>query len=168
MRARNKELERQLQRLISHAKNNQQIGEQLHQWSCRMLAEPSADQLSGHIIRSLTEVFDLDSIAIRTWGVLESEHDDVNDESTGFISGLNQPYCGPASSQPVLGWLSEPVGSVAIVPLTVLSDCAGAIVMGSHQSDRFTEDMEIDFLVMIGELCASALSRVPLSPELEA
>lgn len=170
LRARNKELERQLRLLVGNAKSNQHIGEQLHQWSCRMLAEPHAEQLPGHIIRSLTEVFDLDSIALRTWGPMESGHDDITEADIQFTTALEQPYCGEASSQPVLSWLSETVNSVAIIPLYLqpASECVGAVVLGAQEKTRFTDDMERDFLIMIGELCAAALSRLPLTPHLQA
>ncbi|HLS42889.1 MAG TPA: DUF484 family protein [Paenalcaligenes sp.] len=170
LRARNKELEQQLRKLVGNARSNQKIGEQLHHWSCRMLAEPHAEQLPGHIIRSLTEVFDLDSIALRTWHLIDCGHDDVDDADIQFISSLSKPYCGPCDSQPVLRWLSEPAKSLAIIPLYLQpsGDCVGTLVLASQDEDRFSSDMEVDFLQTIGELSAYALSRLPLTPHLQA
>lgn len=170
LRSQNKELSQQLRLLVGHAKSNQKIGEQLHQWSCRMLAEPHAEQLPGHIIRSLTEIFDVDSITMRSWQFIDLGHNDISVKDIHFIKSLTQPYCGPITSPDIAAWLSEPAQSMAIVPLFLASaeDCIGALVMGSQDSQRFTIDMETDFLVRIGELCAAALSRLPLTPHLQA
>src|SRR5690606_29705769 len=83
LRARAKDLEWKLSGLVHNASGNERISKTLADWCCRMLAEDDATQIPAHIVRSLGDLFELPTIALRLWdlpGLQDSEfNEDVND-----------------------------------------------------------------------------------------
>ncbi len=158
--------ELQLQSLVYNASGNQKINSALMQWCARMLAEPDAKQLPAHIVRSLSDQFDLDSIALRVWELPELANSefaqDVNADTINYANSLDKPYCGPATDQIILDWLASPAQSVAIIPLHTLQSnkLIGLLVFGSEDAQRFSSDMGTDFLMLIAALTGAALSRL--------
>src|SRR5690606_17600768 len=125
-----------------------------------------AAQLPGHIVRSLSDLFELQSIALRIWDVpsmADSEFcQDVNDNIRQYTASLTTPYCGPLQDQEAASWLGSPPASLAIVALRPLgsSEPFGLLVLGSEDAERFTSDMATDFLTVISDLAGEALSRL--------
>lgn len=166
LRTKTKDLEWKLSGLIHNATGNEKISKTLRAWCCRMLAEENAAQLPGHIVRSLGDLFDLQSIALRLWdlpSMADSEFcQDVTDSIRQYTQELAQPYCGPLQGQEAAGWLGTPPASLAIVPLRP-SDSAepfGLLVLGSDDPERFTLDMATDFLGVISDLASASLCRL--------
>ena len=173
LRARVKEHEHRLMQLLHNAGGNERINQALMQWCARMLAEPDAAQIPAHIIRSLSDQFDLSAIALRVWGIPALEDSefaqDVSADIRAYADTLEQPYCGPLKDQEPARWLaSEPV-SLAILPLRTLNGTApiGLLVLGSDDANRFTPDMGTAFLSLIASLAGAALGRLD-SPAPEA
>lgn len=166
LRARAKAHEARLMQLLHHASGNEQITQSLMLWCARMLGEADAAQIPAQIIRSLTDQFDLDAIALRTWdlaGLQDSEFaQDVTPAIRAFAQTLAAPYCGPFEDQAVAAWLAKPVASLAILPLKTLTGNApvGLLVLGSEDPERFTPDMGTDFLELIARLAGAALGRL--------
>lgn len=166
LRAKAKDLEWKLSGLVGNATANERINKALHAWCCRMLAEHNPEQLPGHIVRSLGDLFELPTIALRLWDVPEladSEFtQDVDDLVRDFAGALAKPYCGPLRGQQVAAWLGTPPASLAIVALRPPgSDTPfGLLVLGSDDVHRYTEDMGTAFLDTVGELAGAALSRL--------
>jgi uncharacterized protein YigA (DUF484 family) len=166
LRGRVKEQEQRLMQLLHHAGGNERIHQALMQWCARMLAEPDAQQIPAHIVRSLTDQFDLDAIALRVWNLPALTDtglaQDVNDEIRQQAAALQQPYCGPLKDQAAAGWLATEPASLAILPLRALNQeqPIGLLVMGSADPQRFTTDMSTDFLQLIASLAGAALGRL--------
>lgn len=158
LRAKNKELERKLHTLIENASANQRIADQLRTWTCTMLAETDTAQLPLHIQESLTEVFDLDAIALHCWEDFVTT--DAPEELHKYAQALTSPRCG-IPPQEVLALLPDSIQSVAIVPLLhpVTQKNSGVLILGATQAERFATDMGTEFLLNIGQLCSAALSR---------
>ncbi|WP_397476301.1 DUF484 family protein [Pusillimonas sp.] len=175
LRAKTKDLEWKLSGLIHNAAGNQKISKTLMAWCCRMLAEDDATQLPGHIVRSLGDLFDLQAIALRLWGLsalADSEfNQDVTDSIRQYARDLAKPYCGPMQNQEAAGWLGTPPASLAIVALRPADsdEPFGLLVLGSDDPERFTADMATDFLSTINDLASASLCRlrtpVHMSPE---
>ncbi|WP_322995993.1 DUF484 family protein [Castellaniella sp.] len=166
LRNRIKEHEHRLMQLLQNAGGNERISQSLMHWCARMLAEPDASQIPGHIIRSLGDQFDLDAVALRVWGLdmlQDSEFaQDVSPEIRQYATDLNQPYCGPLKGQEAATWLATEPVSLAILPLRTLHDPApiGLLVLGSADTQRYTSDMATDFLAQIAALAGAALGRL--------
>jgi uncharacterized protein YigA (DUF484 family) len=166
LRSRAKDLEWRLAGLIHNAGSNEKISASLNAWCRRMLAEPDARKLPGHIVRSLSDLFDLPAIALRLWnlpGLGESEFtQDVTDSIKAYAQGLAKPYCGPLQDQEAAQWLGQPPASLAIVALHPDSDATpfGLLVLGSDDAEHFTADMATDFLEVINGLASASLLRL--------
>lgn len=166
LRTKTKDLEWKLSGLIHNAVGNEKISKTLKAWCCRMLAEENATQLPGHIVRSLSDLFDLPAIALRLWdfpALADSEFSqDVTDSIRQYAQQLSKPYCGPIHGQEVAGWLGTPPASLAIVALRPAdsSQPFGLLVLGSEDAGRFTQDMATDFLDTINELASASLCRL--------
>src|SRR3546814_16866159 len=63
LRTRAKDLEWKLAGLRRNASGNEKISASLNAWCRRMLAEPDARNLPAHMVRSLSDLFDLPTIA---------------------------------------------------------------------------------------------------------
>ncbi|KAA0889474.1 DUF484 family protein [Pusillimonas sp. ANT_WB101] len=174
LRARSKDLEWKLSGLVHNATSNEKISITLNDWCCRMLAEDDAQQIPGHIVRSLSDLFDLPTIALRLWDLskLTDENEfaqDVTHEIRTFARDLTEPYCGPFHNQEVAGWLGTPPVSLAIVALRPAAggEPIGLLVMGSDDLERFTPDMGTAFLETINRLASASLLRLqgPTRPD---
>jgi uncharacterized protein YigA (DUF484 family) len=170
LRARVKEHEHRLMQLLHHAGGNERINQSLMQWCARMLAEPDALQIPAHIIRSLSDQFDLSAIALRVWDIQalqDSEFaQDVTATIRAYAQSLPQPYCGPLKDQEAASWLGTEPASLAILPLHPLTGGGplGLLVLGSQDADRFKPDMGTTFLELIASLAGAALSRLGVVP----
>jgi uncharacterized protein YigA (DUF484 family) len=166
LRTRTKDLEWKLAGLMHTASNNERISIALNAWCRRMLAEPDATALPAHMIRGLSDLFDLPAIALRLWGLPglgESEFtQDVTESVKAYAQDLTQPYCGPLAGQEAASWLGSPPSSMAIVALRADAspDTLGLLVLGSDDPDRFTPDMATDFLQIINGLASASLLRL--------
>ncbi len=167
LRTKAKELEWKLSGLIHNASGNEKISKTLTAWCSRMLAEPDPLNLPGHIVRSLSDLFDLPAIALRLWDIPALGHDneftqDVTPSIRQYAQELQHPYCGPLKEQEAASWLGTPPASLAIVALKPHSRTQpfGLLVLGSDETDRFTPDMGTAFLGTINELASASLTRL--------
>src|SRR5690606_12855876 len=165
LRAKTKDLEWKLSGLIHNATGNEKISKTLMAWCCRMLAENDATQLPGHIVRSLGDLFDLQSIALRLWNLPALDNSEFNQDITDgirqFARDLSTPYCGPLQDQEAAGWLGTPPASLAIVALRPADSTEpfGLLVLGSDHAERFTTDMATDFLSTINDWARASWCR---------
>ncbi|WP_368646442.1 DUF484 family protein [Castellaniella ginsengisoli] len=166
LRARVKEHEHRLMQLLHNAGGNERINQSLMQWCARMLAEPEAGRIPAHIIRSLSDQFDLSAIALRVWDLPALEDSefaqDIDAGIRAYAESLAQPYCGPNKDQEPARWLASEPASLAILPLRTLNGAApvGLLVLGSDDAGRFTPDMGTAFLSLIASLAGAALGRL--------
>lgn len=173
LRARAKDLEWKLSGLVHNASGNERITNTLMDWCCRMLAEEDAAQLPGHIVRSLGDLFDLPTIALRLWdlsSLQDSEfNQDVTDSIRSFARELSTPYCGPYTDQEAASWLGMPPASLAMIALRPhgSGEPIGLLVLGSDDAERFTPDMGTAFLDTINRLASASLLRLqgPVKPD---
>jgi len=166
LRAKAKDLEWKLAGLIRNATGNQKINQTLMGWCCRMLAEPQAGQLPAHIVSSLSELFELPSIALRLWdlpGLPDGAYTEgVTEAVREYAQSLQTPYCGPLTDQAPAAWLDAPPASLAIVALRAPDSGGpfGLLVLGSDDPERFASDMSTDFLDIINDLASASLTRL--------
>lgn len=165
LRSRLKNNEAQLQNLVYNASGNQKINQQLMLWCARMLGEADAQQIPAHIIRSLSDQFDLDAIALRLWDLnLEPDSEfgqDIDADIIEYANNLAKPYCGPATDITPATWLAQAAQSVAVIPLLKPDNKPfGLLVFGATDADRFSSDMGTEFLELIALLASAALSRL--------
>jgi uncharacterized protein YigA (DUF484 family) len=171
LRARTKDLEWKLSGLVHNASGNERISNTLTEWCCRMLAEDDSAQIPAHIVRSIGDLFDLATIALRVWDLphlVDSEfQEDVTDTIRAYARELTEPYCGPLSDHEAAAWLGTPPASLAIIALRPAgsSEPIGLLVLGSDDPERFTHDMGTAFLDTINQLASASLLRLQPSDD---
>lgn len=172
LRARAKDLEWKLSGLLHNATGNERISNTLTDWCCRLLAEDDARQIPALIVRSLSDMFELPSIALRLWDVprLQGSEftEDVTETVREYARNLTKPYCGPLAGQEAATWLGVPPASLAIIALRPDHSTAalGLLVLGSDDPEHFSADMGSAFLDTINRLASASLIRLqlPLDP----
>src|SRR5690606_42130846 len=133
-------------------------------------ADADARRIPGHTVRSLGDLFDLPTIALRAWdlpGLEGSEFtEDVTPSIKTYARELTEPYCGPMKGQEAAGWLGTPPASLAIIALRPAQSDAppGLLVLGSDDPERFTPDMGTAFLDTINRLASASLLRLKAAP----
>lgn len=159
-----KALEFQLATLGRQASFNESVTNKLNGWCARMLAEPIASRLPGHIVAGLAQEFDLAEVVLRVWDLdlpPEGVAAPVNDEVRSYANTLKHPYCGSVNDSAVTAWFQKPTQSMAVIPLrTGQGEPFGLLLLGSDDPERYSEEMGTDFLETIGTLSAAALSRL--------
>ena len=171
LRRKNLELERQLNRLVHVASENEQLMSRLHQLTLELMSinEPAA--FFQHLNRSLLEDFKADILRIylfdRRIAALAGEEVrwiDRNDENLqAFQSLLDKDHtvCGRLADKK-LNFLFEPkarwVQSTAIVPLGS-KGCEGMMAIGSSDPGRFFPGMGTLFLDLLADVISSSLAN---------
>lgn len=167
MRDKYKALELRMSELIRLAQDNATIANKFHAWTQGLLRARQRSELPGAVSNGLRDVFGVPQVTLRLWG-LGGEHADawyvtgVSEDARLFANSLLAPYCGSNNDFEAVRWLDEPanVASTVIVPLRAEGSAFGLLIMGSHDSERFTSHMATDFLIHIGETASAALAAL--------
>jgi uncharacterized protein YigA (DUF484 family) len=124
------------------------------------------------LVSTLRHEFMIPQAAVRLWGIdsgfeVQTFAQGVSEDVRAFASSLAQPYCGINSGFEATRWLDESgsVLSTALIPLRAdeEADAFGLLVLGSPDPTRYSADMGTEFLARIGDIAASALSRLRTS-----
>lgn len=156
LRDKNKQLDKQLSKLLQNARRNEKINNLLHTWYCHMLAEPSAQALPTLICHSLQNVFELPVCKLALWDQSENYA-----ELRQYVQQHPKTYCGPAHHEECWHALQDNALSIATIPLFLHDALRGVLLLGASDATRFTRDMETTFLEQIGQICSAALQRLP-------
>ena len=170
LRSKNKNLEGQLDALITAARSNEQIMNKLQHLTLELLRADSLDMLLSTTQDVLRSDFNADFVSFRLF------HDKDEEDLPGlhFVKGDHQvmqafhslldslkPVCGTCPEEQ-LGFLfdenSSRIKSVALVPLQG-NHSIGLLALGSTEAERFNKDMGTVFLSHLGELIATAISQ---------
>ncbi|PWQ97344.1 DUF484 family protein [Leucothrix arctica] len=170
LRSKNKQLEGQLDALITAARSNEQIMTKLHHLTLELLRADSLDMLLSTSQDVLRSDFNADFVSFRLF------HDKDEDDLPGlhFVKGDHEvmqafhglldnlkPVCGTCPEEQ-LSFLfdenSSRIESVALVPLQG-NHSIGLLALGSTEAERFNKGMGTVFLNHLGELIATAISQ---------
>jgi uncharacterized protein YigA (DUF484 family) len=162
-------LESRVVEMIRHGQENVAIADKVQLWTIQLLMASAAHELPATIAQELQTQFSIPQVAIKVWDVaapfLDSDFAaNVSEEARSFASSLATPFCGLNVGLETVGWLPDPgtVRSVALISLRSDDDpqAFGCLVLASSDPERFTSDMDTDFLQRIGALASAALSRL--------
>jgi hypothetical protein len=155
--------------LIHHGKANTDINSRLHQWLLPLLREPSPQELPRLITETMEKVFMVPQVTLRVWQVAPAwmQHpfaQGCGEDVQSFASSLPQPFVGRNPGLDVAKLLPDPhaAQSLALIPLREHGEIRafGLLLLASYDAQRFQDDMEVDFLVRIGEVVSAALHRL--------
>jgi len=172
LREKNQSLEGKLGEFVSVARDNEQLGDKVHQFTRRLMGASSRRAVVAQLEKSLREDFEVFHANLVLIGAAAAGLElgrfvtpvERGDPSlAGFESLLSsgKPRCGQVRDSQrdfLFGTESAGVASLALVPLGGEVPF-GLLALGSPDRDRFHPGMSVDFLRRIGELLADALSR---------
>lgn len=180
-RDKTKSLELKLAEMVRYAQENDALQHKLQRWVRGLLAHTDAASLPDALTVSLKKEFNMPHAAIKLWSAKAEYSNEAwalgaSADIASFATSLAQPFCGPNTGYEAAGWLnaaaSDEIKSLAMIPLhvrpssqietgdTQKAACVGLLVLGSPDAERFRADMGKDFLIRIGELTSSAVSRL--------
>ena len=182
LRTENQQLHRQLQELLLHARDNQQILQRHQAFDLRLissydfrelietvsLAMPEAFSLQtvtlalvdeGNHIRDILEDLELDLDAFPNLIFLGSSNDALCDSSQqAFPATTTLGTFNPAIHKKLFPTLNPT--SIAIVPLKRQQQIIGYLGMGSEDADRFGPHLATDFIERLASVAAICLENV--------
>jgi uncharacterized protein YigA (DUF484 family) len=174
LRERIRVLEASLSDLTRHGRDNDAIGERLAQWVSALLVERDEASLPSRVVDGLKEAFGVPAAALRIWDFaprfagLECTSP-VPGDVIRFAASMQAPFCGLNADFAAASWMRADfpdTRSLALIPLRTDAVSGsvvapfGLLTLGSDDPQRFRSDMGTAFLSRIGQLAASALSRL--------
>jgi uncharacterized protein YigA (DUF484 family) len=172
LRDRNEVMARELRDLLQIARDNDQLGERVQRFALAMIDAGSVDDALDTAHDMLRQDFSLDGVAVRIAGNPRPAHaraefvepgDAVLDRLLIRLDERNgQPACGPAQEVEALGKLfgaqAPDIRSLAVIALT-RRGLRGALVLGSHDAQRFRPEMGTLYLSRLGDLLMAGIAR---------
>ncbi|MEZ5740038.1 MAG: DUF484 family protein [Burkholderiaceae bacterium] len=169
LRDRERELERQLNALVTLGRENDAIAARLQGFTRELLLTRQAADMPATVLGCLQSRFQVPLVAMRLWPVIEPCQQQavaipVDEASRELADGLLTPFCGLRRDHPQAAWLddADSARSLALLALRRGADSKafGLLVLASPDPDRFQAGMGTDFLERIAETASAALTRV--------
>ena len=171
LREQNTQLEKNLDELVSIAKDNESSNQRMHQLTLALLDCETLDAIAAVMDEILCDTFFVDHVKLRlfiqpaadqTENLFAKPGSDLVKELEKILN-KRQPACGFFKNlplQPLFEDQADKVASLAVIPLFIeKNSCFGALVLGSHNDSRFNAEMGTHFLQQLGELLSHALIR---------
>ena len=170
MREKVKGLEHKIADLSHAAIENQAIIEKLLTLQRELLRIKEASEIPQVVVNQLGKLFSVPMVKLRLWedGALSDSSvfaADLEPAAKEQLDAMLEPYCGFSDFAPAFEMFEgEEVKprSVVVIALKVgvSPKSFGCLALGSPDKDRFTPDLEKDFLVSLSETACAALSRL--------
>ena len=152
---------RQLENLVSVARENDALAKRLHRLTLALIETHSFDEVLNTLQDELREQFKADAVEMKLFA---SEQLEAHAHETGpalFRDFLRRarPNCGQldkAKLEYLFGPQAGETGSAALIPLTA-PPLAGVLAIGSRDPRRFHEGKSVDFLQRLAEVVSAKL-----------
>ena len=161
-------LESRIMDMIRHGTENSGLNDRLLRWAASLLTASSAAELPIMMVDQIQSQFMVPQAAIRLWQVAPAHATQPFAQSPGeevkaWAATLTAPYCGAPAHEEITNWMAQPdqVQSMAVVALRRQDgELIGLLALASPDAQRYHAGMGTDLLERIGQLAASALSRL--------
>jgi uncharacterized protein YigA (DUF484 family) len=152
---------RQLENLLSVARENDALAKRLHRLTLALIETHSFDEVLNTLQDELREQFKADAVEMKLFA---SEQLEAHAHEAGpalFRDFLKRarPNCGQldkAKLEYLFGPQAGETGSAALIPLTA-PPLAGVLAIGSRDPQRFHEGKSVDFLQRLAEVVSAKL-----------
>jgi uncharacterized protein YigA (DUF484 family) len=152
---------RQLENLVSVARENDALAKRLHRLTLALIETHSFDEVLNTLQDELREQFKADAVEMKLFA---SEQLEAHAHEAGpalFRNFLKRarPNCGQldkAKLEYLFGPQAGETGSAALIPLTA-PPLAGVLAIGSRDPQRFHEGKSVDFLQRLAEVVSAKL-----------
>ena len=172
LREQKSELKTKLQNLISTAKTNEKLNDNINTLILELLDADTLDDILSIVEQRIRTDFEADAIVVK---LVASGNDALKEhvELTAWqqpalvigekVMTARQPMCGTFSSEQMQALFDDAdVQSAGIVPLAKdenSKNCYGIIAIGSYDPQRFRADMGTLFLSLLGQILTRILKR---------
>lgn len=172
LREQKDEQKRKLQYLISTAKNNEKLNDNVNSLILDLLDAETLNDVLEVIKQRISSDFEVDAITVK---LLASGNDvlKMHDELTAWqqpalvigekVMTSRQPLCGTFNRDQMSALFDDnDIQSAGIVPLARdenSKSCYGIIAIGSYDPHRFRADMGTIFLSLLGQVLTRILKR---------
>lgn len=152
---------RQLESLISVARENDALSRRLHRLTLALIETHSFDEVLNTLQDELREQFKADAVEMKLFAANQLEahaHEPGPALFSDFIQ-RGRPNCGRLDRQKLeylFGPQAGETGSAALIPLTA-PPLAGVLAIGSRDPLRFHEGKSVDFLQRLAEVVSATL-----------
>jgi uncharacterized protein YigA (DUF484 family) len=161
-------LESRIMDMIRHGTENSGLNDRLLRWAASLLTTSSAAELPIMMVDQIQSQFMVPQAAIRLWQVTpvhatQPFAQNPGEEVKAWAATLTAPYCGAPAHEEITNWMAQPdqVQSMAVVALRRQDgELIGLLALASPDAQRYHAGMGTDLLERIGQLAASALSRL--------
>jgi len=178
LRERNVDMRHRLNKLLSSAKDNDQLFEKTKRLILSMLDAKNLDELNIAVEESFTQDFQINMSKLI---VLDEPTNYLRDntkvvalsdaqQKVGNIINGNKAVCGvlkPDELEFLFGGRANEVGSAAVTPL-LNGKVIGILALGSFDDKYFRSSMGTLFLSYVGEVLARALPRFMIQNKTKA
>ncbi|MEW5757587.1 MAG: DUF484 family protein [Pseudomonadota bacterium] len=159
LRQQNSGLKKQLHDLVEIARDNDLLGQRMHQLTLALLHCQDRAALTEVLRKSLHDDFAADAVRVRFFDQYCDGSAPEPWQALGTGLTARRVRCGKPSAEEmtlIFGEMAESIGSVAVI----LLGTHGVLAIGSHDEERFDIDIGTDYLVKLGEIIAATLDRL--------
>lgn len=164
LRDQSRELRRKLKKLVSNARDNEELNRRLHKLTLSLIECTSVDEVFANLYQSLREDFSAEHAAIRVFRTPSQESDRGLAEFVGSDADSEplfeplfhslKPLCGRMRPEQVAFLFpdhAEEIGSSVVLPLGE-TRCFGLLAVASRDPQRYYPGMGVVFLKQLSEI----------------
>ncbi len=169
LRDQSRELRGKLKKLVSNARENEELNRRLHKLTLGLIECTAVDEVFANLYQSLREDFSAEHAAIRVFGAPKQEIDrglaefvgDDSESGTLFepLFRSLKPLCGRMKPEQVAFLFpdhAEEIGSSVVLPLGE-SRGFGLLAVASRDPQRYYPGMGVVFLTQLSEIVTKVL-----------
>ncbi len=162
------ELEGELERLVTAARDNDRLARQLHRLTVELLGCADGDELAHTLLEGVRQNFQVEAAGLRMareWfaPVLDDRFLApqlwIQTRFVGSGSVVLGPPADPEVARGLYGDTEPPVRSHALMALRDGSQLVGVLGLGSGERRRYTSGMGTTYLERLAELAGALLAR---------
>jgi|WetSurMetagenome_2_1015567.scaffolds.fasta_scaffold299059_2 uncharacterized protein len=166
MRDENQQLQRQLEHLISAAKRNETLLQQIQRTVNAVLNTENLDNFFEILYSQIALNFRTDAVTVRLFSGIDRishrpEFEDYDAHTFALFERVlasNRPMCGQLSNaQAVYLFPNDQIGSAVLIPLGT-PEPQGILALGSTNVSRFFNGMSTDLLAFLGDQVSRILT----------
>jgi len=164
LREQNENYRRQLEQLISVARDNESLAKRLHRLTLSLIETRSFDEVLNTLQDELRNLFQADAVEMKLFAreELDAHSNEAGPAMFNDFLDRQRPSCGelPAEQLEYLfGPQASETGSVALIPIQS-HPLVGVLAIGSRDPERFHASKGVDFLQRLADVVSATLSAV--------
>lgn len=152
-----------LEKLISVAKENEELNRRLHHLTLTLIAAATFDEVVNALEDEFHDDFQAEAMELHLFSAAKADRE-LNPDLDGFAQFLDAavPQCGHlphAKLEYLFGPQAAQIRSTALIPIKA-QGLLGLLAFGSNSDHRFHPEMGTEYLTRLGEIVSKTLEVV--------